>query len=332
MSGKIRHTNFGYSEWIIPRNWRADERTDSLLESPKFMCDRNKLWRLTLRYNIYSIKVLLNLLSKDSSPFDLSESYIYLANNRLYSLIKNESRVELENYDEYYTFTEQTYKDVFDKSNSVNMTLTETMTFRFFIDAKIINNASYNKDPQESPVSCFENLFNNSDLSDVQFVVGDETFFAHKAILANGSTVFTAMFKNDLKESKENVVEINDMSAEGMHNLLRYMYTHIARIDKNIVFDLLMASDKYSIPNLKKSCEKYLLDTLTIENCIDYVLAADLYNMYELKSEIIVFIGRKCKLDFMNSKPFVELQKSNLKLYAEITQHFMFLVLRSKST
>ena len=45
-------------------------------------------------------------------------------------------------------------------------------------------------------------MFNNSDMSDISFTCegSDQTFYAHKYVLATSSTVFNAMFYGDLAE------------------------------------------------------------------------------------------------------------------------------------
>ena len=55
---------------------------------------------------------------------------------------------------------------------------------------------------------------NNKALSDFKFIVGGKEFFVHKVILSSRSSVFEAMFTNDMKEKNENEVTIEDIESE----------------------------------------------------------------------------------------------------------------------
>ena len=63
-------------------------------------------------------------------------------------------------------------------------------------------------------------LFNNSELSDVRFLVDGQTVYGHKFVLAMGSPVFKSMFFGELKEQRE-VIEIEDLTSVGFMNALR---------------------------------------------------------------------------------------------------------------
>ena len=77
-------------------------------------------------------------------------------------------------------------------------------------------NASISFDPRNETRS----LFNNPELSDVQFLVDGQTVYGHKLILAMGSPVFKSMFFGELKETRE-VIEIEDLTSAGFMNALR---------------------------------------------------------------------------------------------------------------
>lgn len=65
-------------------------------------------------------------------------------------------------------------------------------------------------------------LFNQPDLADVFFVVGEnkERICAHRIVLAVGSPAFKQMFYGGLKEEND-VIEIPDLTAAGFKNALR---------------------------------------------------------------------------------------------------------------
>ncbi len=70
-------------------------------------------------------------------------------------------------------------------------------------------------------------MFNNEFLSDVHFVVGEapnqQTFPAHKYVLATGSSVFCAMLYGDLARKEEDVICIPDVEPDSFKELLRFV-------------------------------------------------------------------------------------------------------------
>ena len=63
-------------------------------------------------------------------------------------------------------------------------------------------------------------MFNNQELSDVRFLVEDQTVYGHKYVLAKGSPAFKSMFYGELKEQREEI-EIKDLTLVGFKNALR---------------------------------------------------------------------------------------------------------------
>ena len=79
---------------------------------------------------------------------------------------------------------------------------------------------------------------------DVTFVIGDQEFQAHKAILAARSQVFSAMFKNDCEETRQGKVTIIDVTVEAFEELLNYIYSGKVSSVEKYTADLFVAADK----------------------------------------------------------------------------------------
>ena len=82
--------------------------------------------------------------------------------------------------------------------------------------------------------------------SDVVLRVGNKDFQAHKCILSARSPVFGAMFQHDMKEAKENHVDIEDVEVEVFEVMLRFIYTDKISSD-DVTIDLLKAADKVCV-------------------------------------------------------------------------------------
>lgn len=79
-------------------------------------------------------------------------------------------------------------------------------------------------------------------LTDVIVEVGDETFHAHKVILAAASPYFKAMFTGGLREADMNRVKLQGLSPTAMARLIHFMYTGRIRVTENTVCQLLPAA------------------------------------------------------------------------------------------
>lgn len=77
----------------------------------------------------------------------------------------------------------------------------------------------------------FETFFESGEFSDVKLCCGRKVLDAHKFILESRSPVFSAMFKNDMKEKNNNKVVLKEITFETLRLMIRYLYT--SKIDEN---------------------------------------------------------------------------------------------------
>ncbi|KAH0546825.1 hypothetical protein KQX54_015438 [Cotesia glomerata] len=56
--------------------------------------------------------------------------------------------------------------------------------------------------------------------------MGDQTFQAHKTILAASSSMFDAMFSRDIKENREKAITIPDVDPNVFEKILEFIYTN----------------------------------------------------------------------------------------------------------
>ncbi|XP_014229817.1 speckle-type POZ protein A-like [Trichogramma pretiosum] len=136
----------------------------------------------------------------------------------------------------------------------------------------------------------FGALLESEAFSDVSLIVGCREFKAHKAILAARSPVFLAMFRHDMKEKNENIVEIHDIDERVMREVLRFIYAERVERIQDLANDLLAAADRYSLEGLKIMCEEALCGKLTVNNAADVLAIADMYNADCLKTQVIHFL------------------------------------------
>ena len=80
----------------------------------------------------------------------------------------------------------------------------------------------------ESAVEALQNMFLDTESSDISILCGNnmQEIPCHKLILSSRSDVFKAMFKQtDMKEMKDEILKIEDISTITLTKFLKYMYT-----------------------------------------------------------------------------------------------------------
>ena len=151
--------------------------------------------------------------------------------------------------------------------------------------------------------------------------VRDKLFRAHRAVLASRSGVFHKMFEIDMKEKEEGRVKISDIEHDVMSDLLAYIYTGCAPQIKSHTEDLLLAADKYHIPDLVSLCEDELRSNLTPTNVADVVLLADSLQLGSRKSkETCIYFIKENAEEVYKSESWKKLKESSLELAVEITE------------
>ncbi|UYV61388.1 SPOPL [Cordylochernes scorpioides] len=144
-------------------------------------------------------------------------------------------------------------------------------------------------------------LFESQKFSDVILNVNGREFYAHKAILAARSPVFSAMFEHEMEEKKQNRVDITDMDHEVLREMLRFIYTGRAPNLDRMADDLLAAADKYALDRLKVLCEEALSSSLSVETAADVLILADMHSADQLKAHAIDFINTRHATDVMET-------------------------------
>ena len=133
--------------------------------------------------------------------------------------------------------------------------------------------------------------FATKSLSDFTFVCSDDVeILAHRFILAAFSPVLKEIFKPKIFPTKINKIIINDIDGETMTEILRFIYTQEVNNIKELAPKLLHGADKYELDKLKKLCIAAMIESLSIENALDYFLLADVYDIKVLLERSAMFI------------------------------------------
>ncbi|KAI7896598.1 uncharacterized protein EV154DRAFT_547250 [Mucor mucedo] len=131
----------------------------------------------------------------------------------------------------------------------------------------------------------FSRYIDSKEFSDISFkVLGNDSvenfriFYGHKNILAAISPWFNIIFTNGMKESLENEITISDVKHDIFYRLLKYCYTFKIDIDDiDDAYEMLKASDRFQISNIREESLRFLRQELNEDNIWDIWECADMY-------------------------------------------------------
>ena len=115
-------------------------------------------------------------------------------------------------------------------------------------------------------------------------------FNAHRIVLCAASPFFYSALNNDMKESKEGLIRLQDTSKVAIEELLDYLYTGHVNVTQHNAFDLLKIADFLVIPSLKDVSSKFIIQTLSSSNCLMVYYLAVNYRCIELQEEARDFV------------------------------------------
>ncbi|GFQ71638.1 speckle-type POZ protein-like B [Trichonephila clavata] len=157
-------------------------------------------------------------------------------------------------------------------------------------------------------------------LSDMKLRTNTDTIPVHTQILGARSSVFGAMFVNDMKEKTKGCVDVTDLDDDTVRLMLLYMYTDkLEDLPWENAFQLYKASDKYDIASLRSKCNAILQAKLSPTNACQILNLANLHKDEELKKTSQKYILMQGETVF-SSEEWKLLMKANIHLAAE-TMH-----------
>ncbi|KAG9403870.1 hypothetical protein AC1031_005364 [Aphanomyces cochlioides] len=164
-----------------------------------------------------------------------------------------------------------------------------------------------------------EDAVGSSLYSDVMLVADSQSIHAHKCILVGRSDYFRALFCTNMREASWQTLEV-DVSYATMQRVLACMYcdSWVPPESGSDLLDLLVAADKYGIHRLKVLCEVHA--ELTLENCMEILVLADMIHAPLLHEKAITFILNHLHV-LAEAPSFIQLAKEYPSLMHEIIHH-----------
>jgi hypothetical protein len=98
------------------------------------------------------------------------------------------------------------------------------------------------------------------------------------------------MLLNNMLEKATRQIHLVEIEAATVRAVLTYCYGGRVAGLATMADRLLKAADQYDLGGLKRQCELALCQSLTISNCLDHLVLADLHNAAVLKPFVTKFV------------------------------------------
>ncbi|KAJ7960160.1 BTB/POZ and MATH domain-containing protein [Quillaja saponaria] len=170
---------------------------------------------------------------------------------------------------------------------------------------------------------------------DLVFQVGNESFKAHKLILAARSPVFRAQFFGLVGDPTTDKLVVEDIEPLIFKAMLLYVYTdklpdvyEVMGLTSMcsytvMVQHLLAAADLYNLDRLKVLCESKLCEDINTDTVATTLALAEQHHCPQLKAICLKFIANTANLgEVMQSESFMHLKESCPSMLLELLETF----------
>ncbi|GLT43819.1 hypothetical protein SLA2020_177490 [Shorea laevis] len=189
--------------------------------------------------------------------------------------------------------------------------------------------------PQSDMGQGFKEMLDSEAGCDIAFQVGDETFKAHKLILAARSPVFRAQFFGLVGDPNMDTVAVKDIEPSIFKAMLLFIYTDklpdVHEVtgstsmctSTNMIQHLLAVADLYNLDRLKLLCESKLCDELDADTVATTLALAEQHHCTQLKSICLKFAANPANLGaVMQSEGFKHLEECCPSLLSDLLKAF----------
>jgi len=165
--------------------------------------------------------------------------------------------------------------------------------------------------PKET-LESMEHLRRNEELCDVELVVDQQCFRAHRVVLAASSMYFRAMFCRQMAESGQRRVVIQGVDADALDSLIKFSYTCTLEINEDNAQSLLAASNFLQMLRAREACCKFLQERLDCSNCLDVADFAEFQSCHELL-EVALTYARRNFTEVSKGERFCQISYTRMK-------------------
>ena len=130
-------------------------------------------------------------------------------------------------------------------------------------------------------------------LCDITLVTNDDREFkAHRNVLSAASPFFCKLLQSDMKENREGIIRLEEISGTIMEDVLEFIYTGTVEVTQENAEELIAAGNYLIIPSLKTISGRVLERKMSYANCISTFYLAEKYECDELITNSRLFIHK----------------------------------------
>lgn len=120
------------------------------------------------------------------------------------------------------------------------------------------------------------------ELCDVTLTVDDQSFLAHRIILASAIPYFRVLFMSSMTEKSKKEFYFENLQPKAVESLINYAYGNDIEISEDDVLSLLVASDFMQVEEIRNACGVFLAERLDPNNIVEISNVADCVNQRHL--------------------------------------------------
>ncbi|XP_049943832.1 serine/threonine-protein phosphatase 6 regulatory ankyrin repeat subunit A-like isoform X2 [Schistocerca serialis cubense] len=162
-------------------------------------------------------------------------------------------------------------------------------------------------------------LLDARDAALVTLVAGEMQLAVHRSVLVAKSPVFSAMLAHDMSEANSGRIVITDVDPEVLQQLLLFTYQDSTPQLCSMAPQLLMAADKYCLPDLKAQCELQLIRDLSVENVTSSASIALRHSCCRLKEVCGIYMQANFT-KVMGTEGWAEAVRKHPEEFVEVTR------------
>lgn len=147
--------------------------------------------------------------------------------------------------------------------------------------------------------------------TDVEVIVEGKSFRCHKIVLASISQYFDAMFSSGMRECIDGVVRLQGIDSATFVDILDFIYSGKLNVCTENADELLRAATLFQIKLLHRKCEEFLVEHVTVDNCIRAWRLANSHECTEL-SKRAWYVILECFTDVCQIEDFNYLDASEM--------------------
>ncbi|XP_075693923.1 kelch repeat and BTB domain-containing protein 4 isoform X2 [Rhinoderma darwinii] len=111
--------------------------------------------------------------------------------------------------------------------------------------------------------------------ADVTILVDGKEFQLHRLVLSAQSCFFRSMFASNLKEGRNRVIQLQDVSASVFQLLVDYIYHGTVKLRLEELQETYEVADMYQLISLFQECSRFLVRTVQVKNCLQIMWLSD---------------------------------------------------------